>query len=90
MSEGFPLLSFRHHVGELYVDPAGLEFVSELGEGEYAIVEKGRLLSEAGQGPYGAGTPITVKSYKPGTVATPEDLRELVIEAQKLSKLRHK
>ena len=112
----FALLSFQHHVGDLYLDPAELEFVSELGEGEfdrrcagpsvprhararrnplrppageYAIVEKGRLRG-ATDGPYGAGIPITVKSFKPGMVASPEDLRELVIEAHKLGKLRHK
>ncbi len=87
-SQALALLSFQHHVGDIYIDPAELEFVSELGEGEYAIVEKGRL-RDAPDSPYG-GTPVTVKSYKPSTISTPEDLRELVIEAQKLSKFKHK
>ncbi len=82
------LLSFQHHVGDLNIDPAQLEFVCELGEGEYAIVEKGRLRDAPGC-PYG-GTPVTVKSYKPGTIVTPEEMRELVFEAQKLSKFKHK
>jgi hypothetical protein len=33
--------------------------------------------------------PVVVKAYKPDVIATPEDFRELLMEAGKLARLAH-
>ena len=79
-----PLLAFQHHVGALYIDPADLRFIIELGVGELALVEKGEW-TKTGQQPQA----VVVKGYKPHVIATPEDFRELLLEANKLKRLQH-
>ncbi len=82
-----PLLAFKHHVGDLYIDPKFLHFVNELGLGEFAIVERARwaVVTPAGN----SFKPVVVKSYAPHVISTPEDFRELLLEARKLRQLRH-
>jgi len=78
-----PLLAFQHHVGSLLVDPAELEYICELGQGALGLVEKGRMQAD------GKVVTVVVKSYKPSVVASPEDFRELLMEAGKLARLHH-
>lgn len=124
-----PLLAFQHHVGSMYIPPAALEFVCELGVGEFCLVEKARLRSQhpsegsahsgstsgggtaasssnasaamvkqqeegqpasaAGGASAAAAEAVVVKSYVPHVIATPEDLRELLLEAGRLKWLSH-
>ncbi len=85
-----PLVAFQHHVGPLYLDPARLDFVSELGVGEFALVEKGRLRPASdGSVQHTAGDDVVVKSYAPHVMATPEDVRELLLEANRLKRFHH-
>lgn len=79
-----PLLAFQHHVGQLFIDPGEIEFVCSLGDGELALVEKGRWHTQNGL------LPVVVKGYKPFVVGSPQDFRELLLEASKLHRLRHK
>jgi hypothetical protein len=95
-----PLLAFKHHVGPLFIDTESLEFVCELGVGEFALVEKGRLCAgssgraaeegaAAARGCADHHPSVVVKSYVPHLIATPEDFRELLLEATRLKRLRH-
>ncbi|KAI8474943.1 MAG: hypothetical protein J3K34DRAFT_517795 [Monoraphidium minutum] len=79
-----PLLAFQHHVGPLLVNPDDLEYVCELGHGSLALVEKACM-------PAGDGKAVAavVKAYKPDVIESPEDFRELLLEAGKLSQLSH-
>jgi hypothetical protein len=79
-----PLLAFQHHVGALYIDPSDLKFICELRVGELALVEQGKWIKDA-QKPQA----VVVKGYKPHVIATPEDFRELLLEANKLKRLQH-
>lgn len=81
-----PLLAFQHHVGSLFIAPEEIEFVSELGVGDLAIVEKGRWHRSNADGRVCS---IVVKGYKPFVIGGPEDFRELLLEASKLHRLRH-
>lgn len=83
VTANIPLLAFKHHVGSLYLDPADLEFVCELGLGELALVEKGRWRNG------GQTVSVVIKGYKPHVIATPQDFRELLLEASKLKRLQH-
>lgn len=79
-----PLLAFQHHVGQLYIDPAEIQWVRELGNSDLAIVEQGRWRRADG-----STTNIVCKVWRPFVVATPQDFRELLLEASKLHRLQH-
>jgi len=79
-----PLLAFQHHVGQLYIDPATIQFVRELRQSDLAIVEQGRW-----QRADGKPVNIVCKVWRPFVVATPQDFRELLLEASKLHRLQH-
>lgn len=79
-----PLLAFQHHVGKLYIDPAEIQFAKGLGQSDLCIVEQGRW-----KGPNGKHTSIVCKVWRPDVVATPQDFRELLLEASKLHRLQH-
>jgi hypothetical protein len=78
-----PLLALQHHVGRLYVSPDELEYVCELGAGALGLVEKGLMQVD------GKPVAVVVKAYKPGAVDSPENFRELLMEAGKLAGLVH-
>ncbi len=81
-----PLLAFQHHVGQLYVDPQQIQFSRGLGQSELCVVEQGRLLRANG-----GGKPVNIvcKVFRPFVVSTPQDFRELLLEASKLHRLQH-
>jgi hypothetical protein len=79
-----PLIAFQHHVGSLFIPPEEIDFVCELGVGDLAVVEHGRWRRGAS-----STLPVVVKGYKPFVVGSPQDFRELLLEASKLQKLRH-
>jgi hypothetical protein len=79
-----PLIAFQHHVGSLFIPPEEVDFVCELGVGDLAIVEHGRWRRGAS-----STLPVVVKGYKPFVVGSPQDFRELLLEASKLHRLRH-
>lgn len=79
-----PLLAFQHHVGQLYIDPADLQWGKGLGQSELAVVEQGRWRKSDGK-----FTSIVCKVWRPFVVATPQDFRELLLEASKLHRLQH-
>jgi hypothetical protein len=83
-SGSLPLLAFQHHVGSLYITPEEIEFVCALGTGDLALVEQGRWHRADG-----SVRSVVVKGWKPDVIATPQDFRELLLEASKLHRLQH-
>lgn len=81
-----PLLAFQHHVGQLYIDPANIQFVRELRQSDLAIVEQGRLRRPDS----GKAVNVVCKVWRPFVVSTPQDFRELLLEASKLHRLQHR
>lgn len=80
-----PLLAFQHHVGQLYIDPADLQFICELSSSsDLAVVERAKF-HQPGSKPVN----VTVKVWRPFVVATPADFRELLLEASLLRRLEH-
>lgn len=79
-----PLLAFQHHVGQLYIDPASIQFAKGLGQSDLCIIEQGRL-----QRANGKPVNIVCKVFRPFVVQTPADFRELLLEASKLHRLQH-
>lgn len=84
MAAPLPLLAFKAHVGPLFIAPDEIDFVAELGVGELALVELGRWRRADG-----LVVGVVVKGWKPHVIATPQDFRELLLEASKLQRLRH-
>eukprot|EP00775_Hariotina_reticulata_P003117 gene3117-3395_t len=83
-SGSLPLLAFQHHVGSLYITPEEIEFICALGTGDLALVEQGRWHRADG-----SICNVVVKGWKPDVIATPQDFRELLLEASKLHRLQH-
>jgi hypothetical protein len=84
-----PLLAFQHHVGsQMYVDPEDIDFIASIGIGDLALVELGRW-RRPNEPQRAKPLQVVVKGYKPHVVSSPQDFRELLLEAAKLQRLQH-
>ncbi|KAI8468772.1 MAG: kinase-like domain-containing protein [Monoraphidium minutum] len=80
------LARFKELLGDLYIESSRLEFISELGVGELAIVERGQYHPPSG----GRAMNVVVKGYSPHVIATPEDMHALLSESRNIQRLHHR
>ncbi|KAG1667274.1 hypothetical protein FOA52_012563 [Chlamydomonas sp. UWO 241] len=77
-------------LGNLFIHPDRLKNEGTLGEGAYATVFRAQLAPPAGDLQGGPATLVAVKCLKPSVLESNEQLKDFLMEANVMRKMRHR